>query len=291
MHAAGAEAVSPSAFSTTVAAPTENLTYAAMNYGPSMGVSSSSADAVDAERDSLATLDAGQPPARRRTYGRPRYSDKMHNSDGSSKIAFEVGGGMAVPSGPTGRYYTPSYKFSVGGGLNWSKAFGVLIQFDYDHFGLTGGNINQMFSKYSSLPGYTSSDFAGLDANSHIWSFSVNPTINFQGSGRGGAYVVGGVGYGRKVTNFTLPSSGTYCDYYGFCYQYQSNQTFDDYKSGGLLVSGGFGLTYKMSNFSSQRLFAEARYQWLNAKDNQSYFYPYNNRNTGYFPVTVGLRW
>lgn len=295
VHAAGVESTAPakqpaSIFTTTaVSSPTGNLSYGAMNYG----VSSSSEEAKLDERASLgAAFDPGQPPPRRRTYGRPRYSDKWHNTDGSSKIAFEVGAGMAVPSGPTARYYTPSYKFSVGGGLNFNKAFGVLIQYDYDRLGLTGGNIANMYANYTSLPQYPTGYFDGLDANAHVWSITANPTISFQGSGRGGAYVVGGFGYARKVTNFTLPTSGTYCDYYyGYCYNYTSNQTFDQYSSGGLTISGGVGLTYKLSNFSSQRLFVEARYAWMNTDKTNKLFYPHNAEHTGYFPVMAGIRW
>lgn len=289
MHAAGMEtaAASPSTFSTSVAAPTENLTYAAMNYGVS---SSSSADAVAEERDSLTSADPGQPPARRRTYGRPRYSDNWHNSDGSSKIAFEVGGGFTVPAGATGHYQTPSYSFSVGAGLNANKAFGLLVQFDYDAMGVPKSIIQNLQQFYVNN-GASPSDVAGMDANTHLWSFSLNPIINFQGSGRAGAYVTGGVGYYRKTTNFTLPSTGYYCDYYGFCYQYQSNQTFDQYTSGALGVNAGFGLTYKLSNFSSQRLFAEARYVWVNNEKNTDLLYAPNSYRTGYFPVRFGLRW
>jgi hypothetical protein len=276
-------------FSNTVSAPLANLTYADTTYG-----TSSSSDIADAsaERDSFAaTLDSSQPPPRRRTYGRPRYADRMHNADGSTKLAFEVGAGMAVPSGPTGRYYTPSYKFSVGGGLNFNKTFGVLLQYDYDHFGLTGGTIANQYNAYNGLSGYDPGTFNGLDANAHIWSLSVNPTISFQGSGNAGAYIVGGVGYYRKTTNFTLPSQGSYCDYYGFCYTYTANQTFDSYTSGAFGVSGGFGLTYKISRFSSQRLFAEARYVWTdNDRSTNTFFLP-NSYRTGYFPVTAGVRW
>ncbi|MBS1814401.1 MAG: hypothetical protein JSS87_05965 [Acidobacteria bacterium] len=294
-HAAGVESTSAPApksifASSAVTSPTSNLTYGEMNYGVS-----SSSSSVDATLDERASLGEGfnpnQPPPRRRTYGRPRYSDKWHNSDGSSKIAFEVGAGMAVPAGPMARYYTPSYKFSVGGGLNMNKAFGVLVQFDYDNFGLTGGNIANMYNQYNTL-GYAPGTFDGLDANGHIWSFTLNPTISFQGSGRGGAYVVGGIGYARKVTNFTLPTSGTYCDYYyGYCYDYTSNQAFDTYKSGGITISGGLGLTYKLSSFSSQRLFVEARYAWMNTDRNANLFYAHNAERSGYFPIIAGIRW
>jgi len=39
-----------------------------------------------------------------------------------------------------------------------------------------------------------------------------------------GAYAVLGGGFYHKVTNFTVPTIGTYCDYYYGCYQYQATR-------------------------------------------------------------------
>ena len=293
-HAAGIESTSAPApksiFATSVASPTDNLTYGAMNYG----VSSSSADAALDERASLGEgFNPNQPPPRRRTYGRPRYSDKWHNSDGSSKLAFEFGGGMNIPAGATGHYQTPGWKISVGGGLNFNKAFGVLLQFDYDNMGVPREQIQAMQQFYLDN-GATTDDVAGMDASTHLWSLTLNPVINFQGSGRAGAYLVGGAGYYRKITSFTLPATGcdpNYYYYYGICVPVTMNQEFDRYTSGAFGVNGGVGLTWKLSSFSSQRLFAEARYVWTNNKPDNGLLYPPNSYRTGYFPVTVGLRW
>jgi len=290
-HAAADPAEAPASinFNTGVGSPLSNLTYADMNYGVS---SSSAPDAVAEERDSLASgSTADQPPPGRRTYGRPRYADNLHNADGSTKIAFEVGGGFAAPAGATAHYQTLSYKFSVGGGLNFNKNFGVLLQYDYDRMNVPSSIIQGMQNAYVNNGLASASDVAGLDANTHLWSLSINPTYSFQGAGRSGAYLVGGVGYYRKTTNFTLPSTSFFCDSFGFCQAYNTNQTVDQYTNGAVGVNGGVGLTYKVSNFSSNRLFAEARYVWVNNNGDKNQFYPPNGYRTGYFPVTVGLRW
>jgi len=269
-------------FSAVVSSPLSNLTYADLNYGTS---SSISLTAVSDEREALGeSFSADQPPPRRRTYGRPRYADNLHNADGSTKYAFEVGGGFAAPAGSTSNYNTLSYKFSVGGGLNFNKNFGVLLQYDYDHFSVSSAVLSRMASFYSAA----NIDPTGLDGNTHLWSLTVNPIISFQGAGRTGAYVVFGGGYYRKTTNFTLPTSGCYYDYYVVT----SNQTFDRYTNGAFGGNGGIGITYKLSDFSSNRLFAEARYVWVNNNsDSSNSGYPPNAYRTGYFPVTVGLRW
>lgn len=260
------------------------------------GVSSS----TDAVTDEVASLSAnpadgagagtGQYGSRRRSYGRSRYQDRLHNADGSTKIAFVAGAGLNVPVGNTGKFYTPSYDIEVGGGWNFNRTFGVLAEFHYDHVGLTGGSINYEYNNLISA-GVTPDELDGFDANGHVLSFSVNPVISLtQSRSKLGAYVTGGVGYYRKTTNFTLPSIGTACDYY-YCYQYSSNVNVDQYTASGFGANAGLGLTYKLSEFSSERLFVEARYHWLNlSNNNNTDFFPFNQRNSEYIPVTVGIR-
>jgi len=239
-----------------------------------------------------------QPPPRR-TYGRrTNYSDRWHNPDGSNKYTFAAGVGFTSPTGATGKELGTSWKFQVGGGYNFTKKFAVLLQYDYDKLGLTGGNLDRQFNRYSDL-GLVDNNgnpisLAGLDGNAHMWSLTLNPMYTYYQGDAFGAYVIGGGGFYRKVTNFTLPQTGVYCDFFGFCYQFTQNQTFDHYSNNAGGVNGGIGFTYRLSRFASQKLFAEARYVWV---DNQpstnsvASYYPENNKRTGYFPITVGIRW
>ena len=262
------------------------------------GVSTSAApdgtDAVTAERESLSFAGGGAQPPTRRRYGRSRYQDHMHNSDGSSKIAFVGGFGGNFPVGNTGRYYTPSYNFEIGAGLNFSKYFGVLGEYHYDHLGVTDAVINAQYNIYAQEILAQNGDITqldGLDANAHVHSLTIDPIINLpagdrQGGSKLGAYVTGGVGYYWKRTNFTLPQTVTD----GF-YVFTQNQNAATYSASGFGVNGGAGLTYALSGFSSERLFVEARYNWIKIdSSNNADDFPYNRRNTEYIPVTVGLR-
>ncbi len=76
-------------------------------------------------------------PGPRRPYGRPTYKDRYTNSDGSSKFAFEAGVGPSTPAGSTGHYSRTGVGFSLGVGRNFSRAFGVLLQYNYAHMGVT----------------------------------------------------------------------------------------------------------------------------------------------------------
>ncbi len=298
--AASIDTSSPSIFkmSTSVPDPTRDVRYQpeGMSSSVDMDAALVSASSLDTERASLTEgYDAGQPaPGRRRSYGRSRYQDRLHNADGSTKIAFMVGGGIDVPNGNTAKFYTPSYTVGIGAGLNFNRTFGVLGEFHYDHMGVTGGAINTEYNNllnYLAPYGYTSNDLAGFDANAHVLSVTVDPVINFAArNSHVGAYVTGGVGYYRKTTNFTLPAAQTGCSYY-YCSTYYTTYNFDSATANSFGFNAGFGLSYKLSEFSSERLFVDARYNWLPISSNNNQdFFPYNRRNTSFIPVTVGLR-
>lgn len=239
-----------------------------------------------------------QPPPRR-TYGRrTNYSDRWHNADGSNKLTFEGGAGFTIPTGAAGKEIGTSWKFQVGAGYNFSKKFAVLLQYDYDRFGVTGGNLDRQYDRYTGLGLVDDNgnpvDFSGLDGNAHIWSITLNPMYTYYQGDSFGAYVIGGAGFYRKITNFTLPSTGVYCDFFGFCYQFTQNQTFDHYSNNAGGINGGIGFTYRFSRFASEKLFAEARYVWVDNQPSSNSvvsLYPENNKRTGYFPVTIGIRW
>jgi opacity protein-like surface antigen len=255
----------------------------------------------------------------RQRYGRPRYRGGNTNADGSAKYDVFVGGGFGIPAGTQSNYLTTSWGFQVGGGRNFNKNFGTNLEFDYDHFGMTGTTINNQQSLYnyyinlfcSTDPIDCANDgvttISGLDANSHVWSLSLNPIYNLR-SGEGiGAYITGGVGYYHKVANFTVPEVG--CDpyaleFYGICEQIQENAVFDHYTSNAPGFNGGVGVTYKFSKFATERFYAEVRYVYVinSARPgvtlatatpnniNVANDFPANSNRTSYLPVKVGIR-
>jgi len=236
--------------------------------------------AVGPNPDASGDSQYGPPPPRRTPYGRPTYHSGNENADGSSKYGFEFGVGFTNPTGDTGHYQTDNFDFSAGGGRNFSKNFSVLLQYDYARFGIPTSVLNTRLALYNS-EGYGLSSIGG---NAHLWSFTLNPVYYFSGGEKSGMYVVAGGGFYRKLTIFTTPETEEYCGLYG-CEEGTSNAEFDHYSN-----------TYKMSRFSSAKLFAEARYTFVanmaNANNNYpSGGYPPNNYRTEYVPITLGLRW
>jgi hypothetical protein len=324
LHAQQSTSVQPMAKTPFLLAAATSPAGSASAYSSSSDSSSSSVDAAsspDASADrfdlSSAAFGGSQPPPRRR-YGRPNYSGGNSNADGSNKFAFMAGGGAGVAVGNTHRYNTEGYAFQVGAGRNWSKSFGVLAQFDYDHFGLQGATIANQGYIYNFCTAAdaadpaiqppctegpaTSGNATPIDGNNHVWSFTLNPTFTLATEGSLGAYAVVGGGYYHKVTNFTTPTVQEVCYYY--CSEAEVNANFDHYTSNAGGVNGGFGLTYKFSHFSNERFYLEARYVVI--FDSQRYgvttanvanssltatdLYPANSNRTTYIPVTVGLR-
>ena len=243
-------------------------------------------------------LNAMQYGGGRQRYGRPRYRGGNTNPDGSPKYDFFIGAGLTLPVGNQSNYLNTSWGMQIGGGRNFNKLVGVNLEFNYDKFGMTGATIdNQSYIYFGD-----STNSNGLDANSHIWSFSVDPIVHIY-SGEGvGAYITGGVGFYHKVANFTLPQQQTSCDPFYGCFVFEGNANVDHYTSNALGENVGFGLTYKFSKFASEQLYAEARYVHI---DNQyrpgvttatattyngNNFFPQNSQKTNYIPVKVGIR-
>jgi hypothetical protein len=254
---------------------------------------------ANAEAFSLSNDD--QPPPRRR-YSRPNYNDSHTNADGSSKYTFFVGGGLTVPAGGSHNYLAPSYNIQVGAGRNFNKKLGVNVQFDYANFGFQTATLNNLLAIYNSL-GATDQNgnpLSQLGGNSHIWSFTVDPIMNFYTSDTFGAYVTGGGGFYHKTANFTVPSIGTECDFFGNCFQFQANQSIDKYTSNAVGVNAGVGLTYKASRFSSIRFYVEGRYVYTfnsprsfsfgDVNGNGFNVFPQNSAKTGFIPITFGIR-
>lgn len=263
-----------------------------LGYSSSTG-SVETANALDFNLSS----DATQPPPRRR-YSRPNYNDSRTNSDGSAKYTFVVGGGFTLPTGATHGALDTSWKVQAGVGRNFNKTFGVIAQFDYDNFGINTSTLNNQLAIYNGpvLQG----NFTQIGGNSHDWSFTLNPIVNYYTSDTKGAYVIVGAGFYHKTANFTTPGIGVYCDPFYGCFQYVANQTIDKYTSNAFGVNGGLGFTYKLSRFASTRFFVEGRYVYTfnsqrpfsygDANGNGFNVFPQNSERTSYIPITFGLR-
>jgi hypothetical protein len=257
---------------------------------------------VDSPFDFIKTADTQPPP--RRSYGRPRYRGGNTNADGSNKYTFIAGVGFTVPTSTTSDTLKTNWGLQFGGGRNFNKTFGLLVQFDWDNFGFTDQTLNNQLAIYNSPQVFGPGALGQLNGNSHLWSFTLDPTVTFYSGDGFGAYAVGGIGFYHKTANFTTPVIGTSEDIFGDIFQFQANQTVDDYTSNAVGFNGGLGLTYKLSHFANQRLYAEVRYVFVDnsarpgftianissAPPTATNFFPANSAHTTYIPVKFGIR-
>ena len=218
----------------------------------------------------------------RRTYGRAAYSDRWSNKDGSNKYSFEGGGGFSIPTGATKHYQNLGWNLKVGGGYNWNRRLGAMVDYDYNSFGVPSKILNQVNSQGGGA--------------THLWSLTVNPRFNYKTSGRVGGYVLAGGGFYRKVVSFTQPfnSQCAYYSYYG-CVPGTVNQTVAHFSNNAGGLDFGTGVTYKLSEFGNWKVFVEARYVWVDnqpssASKSANGYAPTNYR-TEFVPITFGFRW
>ncbi|MGA7156101.1 MAG: hypothetical protein WBY53_04605 [Acidobacteriaceae bacterium] len=235
-----------------------------------------------------------------RGYERPRYRQDFTNSDGSMRYIAYIGGGATVPLANASKYLTPNFDVQAGVGYRMNRHFALPVEFDWDQFGFTKQTLDNQIGIYDYLFG-TNAVNRVLDGNSHIWSFSLEPTYSMHQGDRWGTYVKAGVGFYHKVANFTLPARGGYGCYYDYC-----TYNLDHYTSNAPGYNAGFGVTYKFSPDTHARLYAEARYVFVDNQqrygitntsaslatvgDTTTNFYPANSNRTEYIPVTVGIR-
>ena len=299
LHAQQSAGTAPSlpsiSLKASLTAPLDLSTPDDLKYSSSVG----SDEMANAETFNLSNS-ADQPPPRRK-YSRPNYSDSRTNADGSAKYNFIVGAGFTLPVGGSHNYLTTSYNIEAGVARNFNKTFGVQIDFDWANFGFQTATLNRQLAIYNALNAAAGFPLLPqLGGTSHIWSFTLDPIMNFYSSDTWGAYVIGGGGFYHKTANFTIPTIGVTCDYFGFCYQYQANQTIDKYTSNAFGVNGGLGVTYKFSRFAGERFFVEGRYVYTfnsarqfslgDVNGNGFNVFPQNSAKTGFIPITFGVR-
>lgn len=234
---------------------------------------------------------------------RPGYRADFTNDDDSLKFTVYGGGGSTVPLADTSNYLTPNFDIQAGVGYRFNRHFELPVEFDWDQFGATKSALDNQIGIYDSIFGAGAVNYL-LDGNSHIWSFSLQPTYTFYSGPRWGAYVKAGVGFYHKVANFTLPSEQFQCYYY--CDIYEANYNLDHYTSNAPGYDAGFGLTYKFSPESHARFYLEGRYVFIDnqqrygvmnnpaslatVSNSTTNFYPANSNRTEYIPLTVGIR-
>lgn len=206
----------------------------------------------------------------------PQYGQNNRYPDYTNKwshVAFEGGGGFTAPVGnDTHGIETWGYNLGLGAGWNFTKRFGTLIEYQFDK---------------QKIPGATIAAVGAQGGNINTWSFTLDPVFYQPLTRSLGGYVTGGLGFYRKVTNFTDLAPVYQCFY--FCYLGYAPQTVAHFSSNQLGANVGIGGYWKaFGEDSNAKFFAEARYTWV---DSPRASKTQNGEGTeGLIPVTFGIR-
>ncbi len=198
-----------------------------------------------------------------------------------SHVAIEAGAGFTAPVGNTTHgWETYGYNVRAGGGWNFSKRLGALIEYQWNRDKIPGSTLTQLaIQSGSSVP------FGG---NVNTWSFTIDPIIYQPFTKSFGGYITGGGGFYRKVTNFTAPVLGLSCYYY--CYEgyFPTTIAHSSSNQGGVNIGVG-GYWKAFGEDSNTKLYTEVRYVWVDSPV-ASNSDPYGSGTQGTIPVTFGVR-
>jgi hypothetical protein len=201
----------------------------------------------------------------------------------ASKFALELGGGTDVPVDK--KYITWGGQFTLGGGINFSKRFALLAEYQFID---------------DKLPGALIAETGANGGYAHIWSLTLDPVVSLFPKSSNDVYVTGGGGFYRKVTSFTDPQQAIYCDYYyGYCGVGTVNAVVGHFSSnqGGFNIGGGY--QHRMGGMyqdSKMKFFVEARYldvftPAVNGITPSGLGVTTVAADTKLIPVSVGIRW
>lgn len=195
-----------------------------------------------------------------------------HGRFSAGHLAFEAGAGFNAPIGNDTPFITWGGNFTVGGGLHLSNRITTLIEYQFID---------------DKLPGAFVAAGGGENGNAHIWSLTLDPVVDLFPKRSNSIYVTGGGGFYRKVTSFTV---NVCCDFYGYVVPEVANHFSSN--QGGL--NAGVGISHRLGGVygdGQTKLFAEARYLFVDTPRFNAFTGPVPVGTTELIPVNFGVRW
>lgn len=183
----------------------------------------------------------------------------------------EVGGGFTPVVGALSNRLDNGWNVRVGGGYNFSSHFSTNIEYRYNGLGVGSSVLRE-----ANVPG----------GNAHVWSIGLVPRISFSPHHGVNPYVVGNVGYYRRVVEFTQPTlqpAVLFDPFFGFFQgAIPADRVLGRITRNGIGGGGGLGFEIPLGHKTrAAKLFAEARFEYAAT----------GALPTRLVPVTFGLRW
>jgi hypothetical protein len=219
-------------------------------------------------------------------YGGGNYPRYPQYQNRWSHIAFEGGGGFTEPIGNTAHgNEILGYNVNVGGGWNFTKRIGVLLEYRFNKDKIPGSTLTSLYNEAQA----SGADLPGpLGGNVNNWSLTIDPIIYQPFTKKTGGYITGGGGFYRKVTNFTELEEEEQCYYYCYVGYVPSTVAHSSSTQGGL--NFGVGFYWKAFGEDSRaKFYTEARYVWVDSPV-ASNSDAYGSGTESLIPVSFGIR-
>jgi hypothetical protein len=183
----------------------------------------------------------------------------------------EIGGGYTPLVGDLSHRLDNGWNLRVGGGYNVTSHFSTTAQFTYNGLGVSNSVLRE-----ASVP-------AG---NSHVWSLGLVPRISLSPHHGINPYLIGTVGYYRRVVEFTRPTLQPvvlFDPFFGFFQgAIPANRVLGRITRNGIGGGGGLGFEIPLGTRAGKtKLFTEARYEYGAT----------GAMPTRMVPLTFGIRW
>lgn len=192
------------------------------------------------------------------------------------RFNFTVGGGLGIGKSYVSAFTGNSYHGVVGGGINFSRAFGVDAEYMYYDL-----SIRPSVAQAQSLN----------NASGNDQSVTVNGIYHVPLHGKFGAYGIFGVGFYRRSVSADkelltppLACQPAWSRWWGInCFNngVDGQQTLSSFSRDAGGFNAGGGVTYRLNHLKNAKVFIEGRYHRAYHSDAQ----------TSMIPITVGLRW
>jgi len=186
------------------------------------------------------------------------------------RLTASFGAGFTPLVGDLSNRLDNGWHITFGGGVNVTQHFAATLDYSYHGFGVSRRVLTE----------------AGVPAaDSHLWSLTVNPKIRLSVGSKLHPFIAGGVGYYRRVVEFTTPTVVPvllFDPFFGVFFNtlVSANQVIGSVKRGGVGGSLGGGFEFKVHS-SGLKVFTEARYHYADT----------GRIVTRMIPVTFGIRW
>lgn len=184
------------------------------------------------------------------------------------KWTANVGAGFTPLVGALNKRLDNGWHVTFGGGYRPTSHFSIGAQVMYNGLGVSRGLLNEV-----GVPG----------GNAHLWAFTAEPRLRFASSYHHvSPYLIGGVGYYRRVVEFTRPTIAAvtvFDPFFGFFpVFFPADQVIGRVTRNGIGGSAGFGFEAGMRH--GAKFFLEARYHYAST----------GTIPTRMIPMTFGVR-